>query len=188
MPFSLGFWATAGAGGAAAGSYELISTAYGTGSSGTITFSSIPQDYKHLQIRGTVRGTNAASFDGFRIYANGISTDTYAVHILQGNGSSVASQGYTASANDLVWYGAGGNMATGVYSPFVVDLLDYTSTNKNKTFRAISGVNGAGLGSYITMNSSLFLSTNAITSMTIRSSNNANYASATRMSLYGIKG
>jgi len=39
------------------GSYESIASASGTGSSGTITFSSIPSTYTHLQIRGIGRNS-----------------------------------------------------------------------------------------------------------------------------------
>lgn len=48
MP-NIGFWATAGAGGAAAGAMELIATQT-VGVTGSVTFSSIPQDFKHIRL------------------------------------------------------------------------------------------------------------------------------------------
>jgi hypothetical protein len=51
--------------GVPAGAYESIASATGTGSSATITFSSIPSTYQHLQILYLVGILNTS--EGFRI-------------------------------------------------------------------------------------------------------------------------
>ena len=59
-------------------SFDSIASATGTGSSGTITFSSIPQTYKHLQIRGIGRLDVVTGGVSTRIRLNGDTTSNYA--------------------------------------------------------------------------------------------------------------
>ena len=70
-------------------SFESIATATGTGSSGVITFSSIPSTYKSLQIRYMSKDTNAS--DGVlnpKIQFNSDTGNNYAYHELRGDGTS----------------------------------------------------------------------------------------------------
>jgi hypothetical protein len=68
-----------------------------------------------------------------------------------------------------------------------VDLEDYASTTKYKTLRAFNGadVNGSGNAR---LTSSLWLNTNAITSITLNTEDGQNWLTSTTVSLYGIKG
>jgi hypothetical protein len=52
-----------------------------------------------------------------------------------------------------------------MYGVGVIDLLDYTNTNKYKTKRAISGLDVNGSGGGIDIDSSLWMNTNAVTSI-----------------------
>lgn len=80
-------------------SYESIATVtVGAGGSSSISFSSIPSTYKHLQLRGIVRttDTSAAASDGnyIGIRFNGDTGANYVAHNLYGNGgSAVATSG-----------------------------------------------------------------------------------------------
>ena len=56
--FTLGTFSQGASGGGAA--FESIASATGTGSSDSITFTSIPGTYQHLQISGISRSTNAS--------------------------------------------------------------------------------------------------------------------------------
>ena len=47
---------------APSGAYDSIATASGTGSSATISFTSIPSTYTHLQIRGIWNTTTGSAF------------------------------------------------------------------------------------------------------------------------------
>lgn len=165
----------------AASSFESIATATGTGSSGTITFSSIPSTYKHLQVRFKVNATGS----GYELWltANG-STSGYTQHKLWGNGTSVYADGTTGAANDLVgWY-----IGTDTTYPTVgiIDLTDYASTSKTKTIRGITGIDRNGSG-YVGMTSSLWNNTSAISSLTL-TANGINFATTDVVALYGIKG
>lgn len=160
------------------GGYWPIASATGTGSSGTITFSSIPSTYKHLQIRGVY-------YDGgynLNLQMNGDTGSNYSRHILNGNGTSVSSSGAASQTSiDLGSYGAD---VTNNMSICVIDILDYSSTTKNKTVRALSGFNGSS--NQVWVASGLWMSTSAITSISILDIYGS-YNTNTQFALYGIK-
>jgi hypothetical protein len=182
MPIPLGIFATAGASAASLGSYELISTAYGTGSSGTVTFSSIDQTYKHLQIRAVHATTSGAGGVETYLRLNGVTSSSYSQHLLLGNGSSVSASGYGPESQIPIGYSAG--YISGAHSGTIIDILDYASTAKNKTLRILSGQN-TGV-TRIQLRSGALYSTSAVTSLSIYFGDN--FTSTSRFSLYGIKG
>lgn len=165
------------------GAYESIATATGTGSSGTITFSSIPSTYKHLQIR--MNWTASVSGNGLLLEINGNSGANYDNHWLRGNGSAAsASYSINTPYNFLptVINGSDTTYSTGS----IVDIHDYSSETKNKTIRSFGGVDKNGSGE-VTLLSGLFRSTSAITSLQIYMSSGT-FSSGSVFSLYGIKG
>jgi hypothetical protein len=190
MSFGLGFWATAGAGSAAAaGDYEQIATAFGTGSSGVITFSSIPQTYKHLQVRAVAKNnsSNTETARQTRITYNGVTTALYSYHQLLGTSGSVnGNEWFTSTADIRYGFGSAGSNTTGAFYATIFDILDYTNTSKNKTLRGLGG-GLDGSFSRIQLGSGAYVGTDAISSLTF-TLGTGNYDAATRFSLYGIKG
>lgn len=169
---------------------ELIATSYGTGSSSSITFTNIPQVYKHLQLRGSVKSAYASNFDTIYIYNfnNDTNSTGSAYHRLYGSGSAVGSSSGTASFSSIVGSTTAANSQANNHGAFIVDILDYTSTTKNKTLRSLYGFADPA-SSEVGLASSLPLTrpgTAAITSMTIIF--NGNISVPSRISLYGIKG
>jgi hypothetical protein len=183
---ALGIFSAAGASAAVAGaSYEWISTATGTGLAATISFTSIPQDYKHLQIRYAARVADTGT--NMFLTANGVGGTSYASHRLTGVSSAVASSAFTSQPYINLQSGLAGSAATaGVHQVGIIDLLDYTSTSKNKTFKALFG--GSEQPQVISLTSGVFVNTSAVSSLTFTSSGPGNYTTSTRFSLYGIKG
>lgn len=173
----LGILAASGAGGG--GAFESIATATGTGSSATITFSSIPGTYQHLQIR--TLGISASSDAAVYVRCNGVSTSSYTQHQLFGNGTNVL---VSASAPGTEIYGLLRSTAT-YPSVAIIDILDYANTSKNKTIRSFMGEDANGSGR-VGLFSGLFMSTSAITSIDLVASQN--YSTSTTFALYGIKG
>ena len=171
-----------GNGGGAANSYESISTVtVGAGGSSTITFSSIPSTYKHLQLRsinltGTSLNTINMTFNG--------SSSSYSQHVLYGDGSSAAAASVTSTTNAVI----GLNGTSTAPSAIIVDILDYTSTDKNKTVRSLSGFDANGSG-YVQLRSSLWYATPAaINSISITIAGGFNFSQYSSFALYGIKG
>jgi hypothetical protein len=183
-------------GGAAvsASSYESIASATGTGSSGTITFGSIPSTYKHLQIRGICRDTNTlagAVIQPFYMRFNSDTGNNYADHTLFGDGSGAFASLRDTSATYITLYNtnANGAIAANIMGVSITDIHDYTSTSKNKTIRWFSGMddNAGNTESRVTLGSGLWMnSSNAVTSITLTAV--SNFATTTQFALYGIKG
>ena len=168
-------------------SYESIATALGTGSSGTITFSSIPATYKHLQIRYIGRNSaTGGTLATLRMRVNGY-TSNYPLHRILGNGSAASAYGTTAEVyiQDIMLMptnSAGAN----IYGAGVIDILDYANTNKFKTVRSLTGTDLNGSGQII-LGSGLYQQTTAITSITLEA-NGVNWLTNSSFALYGIKG
>ena len=185
---ALGIFSAAGAGGAPAGpvAYDLISTTILGSTTSSVTFdtSTLGSTYKHLQIRYTSRSTD----DSGTLLAtfNGITGTSYASHRLIGDGSTVASNNFTARAN--TYFGANGssNNTANIFAAGVTDILDFASTTKNTTIRSLTGNRGA-TALYVALISGFLNNTAAITSVTIFG-NTGNLIAGSRFSLYGIKG
>jgi len=192
MPI-IGIMASANWASANASSFESIATATGTGSSGTITFSSIPSTYKHLQIRAIARDTYTGGNDdaNYTITFNNTTTGLkYTGHYLRGNGSA-ASAGANTGQNQFYIYN--GEMDSGATANAmgvaIIDLIDYADTSKYKTMRYFTGAdaNTASTNFHVALGSGVFMDTTAISSIQITSAN-ANFTSTTQFALYGIKG
>lgn len=180
----------ASSGGAAGGgaSYESIASATGTGSSGTITFSSIPSTYTSLQIRGIIR-TDSGTGVGASIRLNGDTSSNYASHQLYGDGTTAAAGG-AASATSITnggGVGFGSTTAANIVGAFIIDIHDYASTTRNKTTRVFTGRDDNATG-FIRVGSGLWMNTAAVTSISLITSNSSNFTTQAQFALYGIKG
>ena len=170
-------------------SYESIATATGTGSSGTITFSSIPSGYSSLQIRWIGRNTDTSG-SGTAAASLTFNSDTganYSFHRLFGNGASRFASG-SASQNSITLNAsvAGDASDANVMCVGILDIHDYSNTSKNKTVRVLEGGDFNGQGQ-IDLSSGLWINTSAITSLSIVANGSVSWNTQTRFSLYGIK-
>jgi len=183
-PISLGIFASANAT-VAAGDFQSIATVtVGSGGSSTISFTSIPSTYSHLQLRVTEQ---TSVFDKWRqINFNGdTSTSNYSLHSMYGNGSSVGTD-WKSAASDWYWYEAVSSHSTISMAGYVIDILDYASTNKYKTVRWFGGHDNNGSG-IVAITSKLWKSTSAITQIDLKVSS-ATFVQNSHFALYGIKG
>ena len=172
--------------------FESIASATGTGSSGVITFSSIPQTYKHLQIRAISRqnSSGSASQDGWFRFNGDTSTSNYYDHWVEATGAAVqAGDGGGGNAYTILHRMTQGSAAaSNMMGVVIVDIHDYSSTSKNKTIRYFSGVEDNNtIYSTLDIGSGLWANTAAITSMTITIATD-NYNTQSVFALYGIKG
>lgn len=164
----------------------IATTLVGSGGANQITFTDIPQTYKHLQIRGIAKSSANGSED-LRIQFNGDAGSIYAVHGLYGNGSSVSANSGTSQTAVVQPYNfVVASSVTSVFGAVVYDILDYTNTSKYTTVRTLGGNDNNGSGT-VGLYSGLWLNTDAITSIKLFPTNNS-FAQHTRFSLYGIKG
>ena len=160
----------------------------GSAGSATISFTSIPATYKHLQIRA-IGGNTTATLDYNTMTAtfNSDTGSNYSTHRLYGTGSSAAAQGYQDTSSMYVGVTNNNALSYSIYSPAIIDILDYANTSKYKTVRVLAGNenNNAGYG-VVYFNSGSWRSTSAITSIQF-SPGSGNFAQYSSFALYGIK-
>jgi len=179
---------------AVVGDYESIATVtVGAGGSSTITFSSIAGTYSHLQLRMLARSTfvrGAGSTTPVNMYmkiGNGgtIQSTNYSYHGLQGDGASATSFAQASATSMFVAAPPGANAAANIFGDVVLDILDYTSTSKNKTIRSLAGVDQNGVGQVALLSASYFGTPLAITDIQITT--DSNFAQYSSFALYGVK-
>jgi hypothetical protein len=165
--------------------YELISSTVLGSAASSVVLNSIPTDYKHLQVRLTVKSANVTSNRDLFVRLNGITTSSYVFHRLRGGGSTVASNANTGTTSIGLFNIVEASNTSGVFGAAILDVIDYGSTSKNTTIRALSGL--AGATNTVNLNSGLLNNTAAITSITFFA-DSGNLSSGSRFSLYGIRG
>jgi hypothetical protein len=173
----------------ATNSYESIATVTaGLLGSSTITFSSISSSYKHLQLRGICRSDAIGSGNNLGLYMqfNGDTNSNYNWHELYTNGGGSAyAYGQADTGMNVNPHCPRSGDTANSFAGNVIDILDYTSTSKNKTVRTLAG-NDTNGGGWMHLTSGLWRSISAVTSITLfmESSNLAQFSS---FALYGIK-
>jgi hypothetical protein len=168
------------------GAFDSLSTVtVPSGGLATITFAGIPNTYKHLQLRVLCRSDFAATLVGFHIRPNGETGANFSDHYLRGDGSSPTAGGNANATFPNLGYIPGASYSSSTFSAIVVDILDYTNTNINKSMRSLSGfdTNGAGM---VALNSASWRNTAAINSLAIIPGA-GNFNQNSQFTLYGVK-
>ena len=171
-----------GAGGAAGGSFESLATYTGNGTAATLTFSSIPSTYKHLQVRYLGKLSGSAQMY-YRL--NSDTGTNYSRHRIAAVGDTIFAEG--AANIDFMSMGFMSYSDSNSVGAGILDIHDYSSTTKNKTGRSFIGNDFNG-GGRVELCSSLWRSTAAVSSLTIYTESGATFNTGTVFSLYGIKG
>lgn len=170
-------------------SYESIafSTASG-GSSTQIEFTNIPQGYSNLRIilqGATYDGNARALLVGF----NNDTSTSYGGHAFYHNNGTVQSTNSASNQWNAIFPGGTDGLggATNNWSCWMIDIFDYADTSKFTSLIALGGYTGTGTTGSHGYASSIFVKTDAITSIQLL----PNYASGWRANstagLYGIR-
>jgi hypothetical protein len=175
-------------------SYESIATLTAAGGETSLTFSSIPATYQHLQIRGI--GRLSGTTEGYGYSYIKFNNGSQATHGLFVHGTTVTlDKGTSSSYYQIPNAMTPSNAPTGTYGALIIDIHDYASTTKLKTVRGFSGynTNGAALTYYhgVGLSSALAtgLGTSALTSVQITSGPfGETFVAGSTYALYGIKG
>jgi hypothetical protein len=179
--------------------YESIATVtVGSGGASSVSFSSIPSGYQHLQVRSLIQ-TNRTSYavDQITWRFNDDSGNNYAAHYIRGGFATTPNAAASVSAtstNRITYPAISTSVVANTFTASVMDILDYANTNKYKTTRELAGydLNGtAGTDSYggtITLGSGLWMSTSAITKITIDKTDGSLWSQHSKFGLFGIKG
>ena len=191
MPI-LGIMASAMSGNlfAPSGAYDSIATYSLSSLTATVTFSSIPATYKHLQLRlllRTDRGGNIT--DQPRLKLNSDTGANYTYHDLVGNGATASASGASAASTGNFGVCTAADAIASVFGTTIVDILDYADTNKYTTIRSMSAFDNNGTGGFpgqVFLASVAWLNTAAVTTIAINAI--GSYVQYSSFALYGIKG
>jgi len=152
--------------------YEHIATITLDSSASSVTFSSIPQGYRDLELvfDGTGGGVYELVLNSDT--TSGIYTGIYAV----GNGSSGLSGTNSSDALRLVGL-------TGNQEQFITNLMDYSATDKHTTTLSRTNRPSTEVGMW----AHRYASTAAITTLKAQS-DGSSFSAGTTLDLYGIVG
>jgi hypothetical protein len=168
--------------------YSIATATVTSGGASSITFSSIPQTYTHLQIRGIGACNVVTGVQDTSLQFNGDTAGNYNPHWIYTFGSSAYSGNYSA-ATGIDWgYVSGTKSGSSSFAPAIIDILDYKNTNKYKVTKSFTGQNDStnSTGNYtIVLASGLWQSTSAISSITLLLSSGS-FTQYTQYALYGI--
>ena len=179
--FTLGTFSQGAAGGG--GAFESIASA--TPNSASVSFTSIPGTYQHLQIRIMGRRNQATTNSSDFLRFNSDAGSNYTYHYLEGDGTTANASGGTGNQQVLI-----NNVLTGTSSAAntfgveIINIHNYASTTQYKTVRYFGGHDQNGSGR-VNLGSALWLSTSAITRIDF---DLITYINGSVFSLYGIKG
>ena len=164
--------------------YSIATYTVTSGGTSSVTFSSIPSGYTHLQLRYIAK--NSSTDTSTKLFYNNDTSSTAYWHVLYGDGGSALTAGYSATGNLF------GNVpsSTGITNSFgsgIVDLLDYSNPNKYKTLRSFGGYhNNGSAAAQVQSYSGLWEHTNAISTLTL-SPGAGNFQEYSSFALYGVK-
>jgi len=189
----LGIWASAQQGALQTAFDSIATVTVGAGGQSTISFTSIPTTYTHLQIRAMSRTNYSGTTGGIENFirvGNGSvdSGSNYAWHELGGNGSTVRSSASTSQTRSVIGYSPRSGDLSNTFGVYVCDILDYANTNKYKTFRSLAGHNmNTNSDGDIELFSGLWMSTSAINTIELSTLASTNFTQYSSFALYGIK-
>lgn len=171
------------------GDYESIATVLvGSAGASTVTFSNIPQIYKHLQLRILARTTFNGTDDYLSMRFNGDSGTNYTYHNLFNNAGTVTAAGGTGQTLAYLQRATAATAPANTFGLIVVDIPDYANVSKNKIFKMIGGWETNSAGSAY-LDSGAWLNTNAISSVQIFGGNaSSTLVQYSYFALYGIRG
>jgi len=170
------------------GAFESIATTTITTNTASVTFSSIPQTYKHLQVRCLMRNTDAVSGQsGLYMRFNSDTASNYSWHRLYGDGATAVSGASTSTSSMLAGIGARTGSLASTFGVTVIDVLDYVNTDKYTTIRGLTGHDTNG-GGYASLDSGNWRNTAAVTTIDLITDATYSFVQYSSFALYGIKG
>lgn len=168
------------------GNFDLISQQFGNGSVSSITFSSIPQTYKSLQLRVNVLNAAGGSTQ-CGVQFNSVTTGYYYHGLAATNGNTAYADVFGNVAYIIGSPASAGGLSISYPAVSIIDIIDYTSTSKFKTIKGILGINNnVNVSSTMGAYGGLYPSTTAITSLTYYSTGSNAFSSTSSFALYGV--
>jgi len=181
--------------------FPIASQTVSGSSTNAITFSNIPQNFTHIQIRAFWNNTASVSGDyqlAMAFNGDGYPGTNYSWHIMNSYGTALGAYGATGQWNCYLGNlgGVSGSGSANYVTPTstattfafsLSDIFDYSNPNKNKTVKTLSGVDYNGGGNIMLSSSAKETSTSAITSIIFQTAGSGgNFLAGSRIDLYGL--
>ena len=171
-------------------SYESISTVTVGSNVSSITFSSIPATYTHLQVR--IMARNAATggtTQNLNMTINNDSGGNYTFHQLNSDGSSVGAYGEGLGRTNCVQvvHIPTSAAASSIFGVGIIDIIDYTNTNKLRTIKSLRGQDQNNTDGSVALHSYMYNSTTAVSRLDF-SGSGGDIVQYSSFALYGVKG
>lgn len=163
--------------------YDKIAATTITGSPNVVAFTSIAGTYTDLVLVANARAQYADTIGILRIRFNSDSGSNYSMTQLYGNGSSATSARVSNQTSFGLEYISGNTAASGVFSPVLLQIQNYSNTTTNKTM--LARTNDAAVR--VVTQVGLYRSTSAITRIDLDEVLGTNFAVGSTFTLYGIK-
>jgi hypothetical protein len=170
--------------------YESIQTFTSDGSTNTVTFSAIPQTFTHLQIRSTIRLSVNSISQAVGLRFNGDAGSNYDWASVSGAGHASLAEGVSTVGGSSIFslHSIGNTGAGNLFNGSILEIIDYTNTNKNTTTREIGGfTSNGGSEEQVRITGGGWRNTAAITSITL-TTGDGNFMNNSRIALFGIRG
>ena len=168
---------------------EAIATTYLEADAASITFSSIPATYEHLEIRLLGRTNRTYYIDPINIAINTDSTSSnFTTAIIQANGTSKSAYSSTSSRFMTFVVGnldTGGAIEAKDYGPMTMTFFDYANASKNTTLQYMSGT--PNTTQHVYFGAVTWDNTAAVVSLIFTPLNGTAFMRGTECTLYGIK-
>ena len=173
------------------GRWALITeTNVGAGGTGTVTFSSIPQNFRNLQLLLTVRTDRVAEVDSPTLIFNGDGAGNYDYNVIDAVGailSATPGRAQTAISGGIC---EAGSSTASAFSSISIEIPNYTDTNTFKTVitnpHGAFGNVSADADCRIRVAFNKWRSTSAITSITVDQAFGPNFVQYCKFQLYGV--
>ena len=142
-------------------------------SASSVTFSSIPATYRDLVL--VMNGTSTAGSYAFLRF-NSDTGSNYSYLFMHGDGASAVSSAFSSQTQGYI-----ANIDAGAINATLTQIMDYSATDKHKTFLSRNG-QGGGL---VIATAGRWANTSAVTSMSV-TMNTGSFSTGHTFALYGI--
>lgn len=160
--------------------YTALATITLGGTDSEVVFASIPATYRDLVL--VVGNMTATSANTFYVQLNGDTASNYSWVTAWGPGSG--SGGSASLTNNGALVGGYTGVSTSTGQTTIIQLMDYSATNKHKTFLSRHN-NSAG---EVSMSAARWASNTAVNQVNLKILPSGSFNSGSTFSLYGIAG
>jgi hypothetical protein len=167
----------------------FISETVLSASAASVTFSNIPQGFRHLMVMCSARTDRVAENDTIFIRANGDSGANYNFQRISGSSATASASTIRGTTGFLVGNSEASQSRANTFAPMIAWIWDYAINTQDKFCIGLSGRIGnlsADADLNIGVNLGHWQNLNVLMSLVLAPGTGPNFVSGSRFQLYGI--